>query len=330
MAGRARREVSFELSREYIENPAEHPIKFQLDNNPRYEDMRVMDPAEEIQVEALVHAYTKARKEAKIDGTGKPEAPWRIHYIATYPYLDERSTQHKYLDLSDYWQDPERCAMALNFVYAQRMTITNNQSHPVRPILTDEEEHLYRRQIPSLNEHFMLRVVYMPYHLEKFHEWQNSDRVNAFWGERGDLEHHRSYLQRQLDDPHVIPVIGHFACIPFAYFEIYYAKEDPISKYVPNCGDYDMGWHALVGEEKYRGPHRVEAWISSITHCLFLLDSRTQRVMLEPRVDNVKFIKYLQTAGYVLEKEFNFPHKRAALMTITREKFFETMHGPMI
>jgi hypothetical protein len=33
-------------------------------------------------------------------------------------------------------------------------------------------------------------------------------------------------------------------------------------------------------------------------------------------------IKYMQDQGYHCEKEFDFPHKRAALMMLGRERFF--------
>ncbi len=35
-------------------------------------------------------------------------------------------------------------------------------------------------------------------------------------------------------------------------------------------------------------------------------------------------IAYMQTLGYYREKEFDFPHKRAALMAIGRERFFDS------
>jgi hypothetical protein len=45
--------------------------------------------------------------------------------------------------------------------------------------------------------------------------------------------------------------------------------------------------------------------------------------VLEPRADNAKMIAYLQAAGFHKMKEFNFPHKRAALMLVSREVYFD-------
>jgi acetyl CoA:N6-hydroxylysine acetyl transferase len=70
----------------------------------------------------------------------------------------------------------------------------------------------------------------------------------------------------------------------------------------------------------------VRAWLTSIVHCLFLQDRRTQYVFLEPRADNEKLIGYLLQHGFEKLKEFDFPHKRAALMRIDRDAFFKV--GP--
>ncbi|WP_164604305.1 GNAT family N-acetyltransferase, partial [Pseudomonas viridiflava] len=92
-----------------------------------------------------------------------------------------------------------------------------------------------------------------------------------------------------------------------------WALEDRIA---PFCspGEYDRGIHMLVGEESHRGPHKVASWLSALVHYLFLDDERTQRLVSEPRADNGKMIAYMQGQGFEKEKEFDFPHKRAALM----------------
>lgn len=203
------------------------------------------------------------------------------------------------------------------------MILTNGKRHPIRPLHPPQSQLLYERYIPRFSQTFSLKVVDLEKNLSEFNQWHNSDRVNAFWGNRGTIEEHRRSLTTSLaDDPHVLPVIGYFDETAFAYFELYYAAEDHIAPYA-DAAPYDRGFHALVGHNAFRGPDRVEVWISSVTQYLFLADARTQRVMLEPRVDNDKFLGYLQRVGYVIEKEFDFPHKRAALVSITREKFFE-------
>jgi RimJ/RimL family protein N-acetyltransferase len=59
-----------------------------------------------------------------------------------------------------------------------------------------------------------------------------------------------------------------------------------------------------------------------LVHYLFLDEPRTQRIVCEPRADNARMIQHLQALGFAKHKEFDFPHKRAALMVLERETFF--------
>ena len=55
-----------------------------------------------------------------------------------------------------------------------------------------------------------------------------------------------------------------------------------------------------------------------MTDYLLQDDPRTRRIVAEPRADNAKMIGYMQAQGYARIKEFDFPHKRAALMVLER------------
>ena len=104
--------------------------------------------------------------------------------------------------------------------------------------------------------------------------------------------------------------------------EIYYAKESSLRGFY-DLHDFDRGFHALVGEERFRGPHRVRAWMGSVIHLLFLLDPRTTRVVSEPRASNTKMVEYECLCGGHVEKLIDLPHKRAALVLFPRERFFQ-------
>ena len=188
-------------------------------------------------------------------------------------------------------------------------------SHPQRPAKPQGE--VYRRFDPQLGAWISLRTLDIELDLERFNRWQNTPRVLAFWDEGGSLEDHRQYLEKLANDPHTLTLIGCFDDQPFAYFEAYWAKEDRIAPFY-DADDYDRGIHMLVGEQAHRGPHKVASWISALTDYLLQDDPRTRRIVAEPRADNAKMIGYMQSQGYKRIKEFDFPHKRAALMVLER------------
>lgn len=193
--------------------------------------------------------------------------------------------------------------------------MTATTSHPQRPAKPQGE--VYRRFDPQLGAWISLRTLDIELDLERFNRWQNTPRVLAFWDEGGSLDDHRQYLEKLADDPHTLTLIGCFDDQPFAYFEAYWAKEDRIAPFY-DADDYDRGIHMLVGEQAHRGPHKVASWLSALTDYLLQDDPRTRRIVAEPRADNAKMIGYMQEQGYARIKEFDFPHKRAALMVLER------------
>ena len=197
--------------------------------------------------------------------------------------------------------------------YPQLMVMSPGKCHPLRPVKPCGE--VYRRFDARLGAWVSLRTLDIEQDLARFNCWQNNPRVASFWQEEGSFEQHREYLSKLEADPHTLTLIGCFDDQPFAYFEAYWAKEDRIAPFY-DAADYDRGIHMLVGEESHRGPHKVTSWLSALVHYLFLDDPRTQRVVAEPRADNAKMIGYMQDQGFHCEKEFDFPHKRAALMVL--------------
>jgi hypothetical protein len=126
--------------------------------------------------------------------------------------------------------------------------------------------------------------------VELLHKWMNDPRVAASWGEQGPVSHQEAFLKTGLTTRHSFPVIGSFDGKPFAYFEIYWVKEDRLGGYIggDGVGEWDRGLHVLVGEQEFRGPHRIRVWLSALVHYCLLADARTSAVFMEPRVDNVK------------------------------------------
>ncbi|KAL4869125.1 hypothetical protein BDV12DRAFT_185359 [Aspergillus spectabilis] len=228
-----------------------------------------------------------------------------------------------------------------------QFTFTNGVRHPIRPKPPHQGETFYVRYIPSLQQYLSFRVPHLPSQkarangplasralspsqgvdqpkasppsdLEYLHKWMNEPRVNAAWAEAGPISKQEGFLRENLSKRHSFPVIGCWDGKPFGYFEIYWVKEDPLGSLAGGVDNYDRGIHVLVGEQEFRGPHRVSAWLTSLVHFCWLADMRTQTVMLEPRVDNqnTRIINYLQNAGFYKDGEVTFPHKQSALMKI--------------
>lgn len=213
----------------------------------------------------------------------------------------------------DNWlRAPERAPYPLDLV------ISEGRRHPRRP--PKPQGTVYARHIPWLGKAVSFRALTLD-DLPLFNRWMNDPRVASFWNEEGDLEKHRAYLSGLIADPHMLPMIGSFDDAPFAYFEIYWAKENRIAPFY-DADDWDRGWHVAVGEEAVRGRAYISAWLPSLMHYLFLDDPRTQRIVGEPAASHTQQIRNLEVSGFAKLKNFDFPHKRACLVMLLRERFF--------
>lgn len=203
--------------------------------------------------------------------------------------------------------------------YPLRYTMTGEKRHPVRAPKPGGT--VYARYIPWLGRTLKLRAATVEDDTALLHRWMNDPDVAYFWQEEGDEDKHRRYLQGLVDDPHMLPLVVSLDDSPFGYFEIYWGKENRLAPFY-DAHDHDRGWHVLIGEPAFRGKSFLTAWFPAIQHFQFLDDPRTQRIVGEPRADHHRQIANLDKAGFSKVKEFNFPHKRAMLVMLLRERFF--------
>lgn len=217
------------------------------------------------------------------------------------------------------WQYAPLWMPAAGAPYPVRYTMTGEKRHPLRP--PKPSGLVYARHIPWLKRTLKLRAATVDGDTALLHRWMNDPDVAYFWQEEGDEDKHRRYLQGLVDDPHMLPLVVSLDDSPFGYFEIYWAKENRLAPFY-DAHDHDRGWHVLIGEPAFRGKAFLTAWFPAIQHFQFLDDPRTQRVVGEPRADHVRQIANLDKAGFSKVKEFDFPHKRAMLVMLLRERFF--------
>jgi hypothetical protein len=215
-------------------------------------------------------------------------------------------------------------------------TVTSNIRHPLRPKPPRMGEVFYTRFVPSVGRYLSFRVASLSpkpvpgtapvsgaerehAHLCTLSDtsllqmWMANPRVAAFWG-----DYHPTFLSAALQSRHSFPAIAMWDGVPFGYFEIYWVKEDALGRHLgAEADDFDRGMHLFVGEEWARG--RMPYWMSGLVHWCWQADNRTMSVLLEPRIDNEKFIQRLQDVGFSKDQEIPFPHKQAVLCRIRRE-----------
>lgn len=207
--------------------------------------------------------------------------------------------------------------------------VSDGLMHPLRPKPPRQGEPFYTRFVPSVGQYISFRVASLSPkpHVHRgpvasapivrnvkqsisdtvlptianlslddndsdsglLYRWMNEPRVAHYWGEKGSRSHQEEFLRRALKSHHSFPAIGYWDSKPFGYFEIYWAKEDSLGRLSGEVGNYDRGIHCLVGEQEFRGPHRVKIWLSALVHYCWLTDLRTETVLMEPRVDNDRY-----------------------------------------
>lgn len=221
---------------------------------------------------------------------------------------------------SEFFQNPALWTYKKGHIIpAERWTESKGRKHPVRPRFAPG--YLYRRHVPAINKTLSMRLITLE-DLDTFHDWHNQPRVAHFWELARPKEELLEYIKTGLNDPHQFPIIVELDGIKVGYFEFYWVMEDRLGPYYDSEA-FDRGFHFLIGNADFLGMANTDSIIKAALHFLYLDDPRTRKVMAEPRHDNQKVLKYAQASiGWTKLKEFDFPHKRAALLENRRELFF--------
>ncbi len=231
---------------------------------------------------------------------------------------EDASTGQQILSADMFWQATSLWTPSASTSFPRHDVFDGRIAHPLRP--TKPQGTVYARYIPWLGGVFSLDVATLD-DLPIVHRWMNDPRVNEFWHEAGDEDRHHRYLDGMFADPHIMPLIGRFDGKAFAYFEVYWAREDIVGTFC-DAGDYDRGCHVIVGDEACRGRDWFTAWLPSLLHFMFLDDPRTQSIVQEPSSNHHRQLRNLQKSGFSHVKSVNLPTKHAAIMAITRQRFF--------
>lgn len=273
-------------------------------------------PNELLELIALeyVFGHHKETKEVILKGMKQTDDSILGKYFTT---TNESLTvlRNEFFQLRAPWYKQSDCK-----IHSLRYMKTGELTHPVRE--NPQDGYLYSRYIPEMKKTISFRVINLEKDLETFHSWHNQERVNFFWELKGTKEEHTIYIKKLLADNHMIPTIAEIDGEAYGYFELYWAYEDRLGPYYPS-NQFDRGFHFLIGNSKFLGAINTDSALKSLVHLVFLDDERTTKLMAEPRADNERVIKYVDSfAVWKRLYEFDFPHKRALLIEARREVFF--------
>ncbi|MEJ6393130.1 GNAT family N-acetyltransferase [Gymnodinialimonas sp. 2305UL16-5] len=262
--------------------------------------------------------FAEDRTSAHID---LPHEAAQAQPASRLPGYVDRSTGAGRIHRSGFLQSPEPWLKhpQARFQMAGLIPGPDGRDHPLRP--ANPKGLVYERFFADAGITVSFHAVEIERDLDIFHRWQNDPRVAYFWEEDRSKEELRGFLENRLSDPHNFSIIGSYDGQPVGYFEVYWAREDRLGAYYES-GPWDRGWHGLIGEVSALGRARTSAWIRALTHYIFLDCPMTDLVVGEPRVDNAKLLRYADALAYSKIKEFDFPHKRSALMHCARDDFF--------
>lgn len=190
------------------------------------------------------------------------------------------------------------------------------------PIKEYPDELLYQLDDSVTGQSYQLRKVIIDKDLDLFHQWHNQQYVYEFWELNQSKPELKKYLTDLNNKDFILPVIGYIDNVPCAYFEVYWAFFDRIAPYC-DATTYDRGYHILIGNKDSLGRANTINWLNLVNDFIFQDDFRTQRIVGEPRADNKGLLKYLKHTSFIKTKEFDFPHKRAALLECYRQQFYQ-------
>jgi len=228
--------------------------------------------------------------------------------------------RNHFFQFAGIWTDSQSSSLS-EITDEQFIEADNGSYHPIRP--AQPEGVWYQRYIYPLQRVISFKCIDVDQDLTIFNDWHNTPNISRMWELAGDLKMHRDYINKQTNDDHTMAVVGYFDGVPFGYFEVYWAAEDRLGPYY-DYQPYDRGVHMLVGNKLFLGHRNFVNWASAILHACFVDENKTLHIMGEPRADNHHVVRITKNIGMVKLKEFDFPHKRSALMCCERTRFFNS------
>lgn len=212
-------------------------------------------------------------------------------------------------------------------IYNQIINPLKSNEIDLRKIQNKKIGILKSKNVSFLKNEISLRSVNPELDIDIFYKWQNKEYVSHFWEMNNSKEELLKYLIETTQSPYKEPVIFQVGGEAVGYFELYWAFDDRIAPYC-NASKFDRGIHLLFGEEKYLATRYVPEGLVLAKEYMFESCEKTQVIWGEPRYDNKNIMKLVRfLPGWEFIREFDFPHKRSALIKCTREDFYKDLEG---
>ncbi|KVP15954.1 hypothetical protein WJ84_15985 [Burkholderia ubonensis] len=90
--------------------------------------------------------------------------------------------------------------------------------------------------------------------------------------------------------------------------------------------NHGRGLRMLIGEPRWRGPHRVAGWLPSVVHYLFLDDPRTEAVGCAVPAGYARVVDHLARHGFARQRRLKQAAAQPLWMRTLREAFFAGRH----
>lgn len=171
------------------------------------------------------------------------------------------------------------------------------------------------------NTYYSFRPLSFEKDFNIYSKWMSQPYIAQWWNLNKSRDEQAKKLISELEDSHQELFIGFIDGRPVSYWEKYWLRDDVLSKYIAT-EPYDQGLHFLIGESDYLGRIHTSASIAAFTKMVFE-DSKTQNLIGEPDIRNVKVLRYAQENCFVKREVVKLPERTSAIMVCSRERFFE-------
>lgn len=172
------------------------------------------------------------------------------------------------------------------------------------------------------NEHYYsFRALQFDKDFETYCRWMNQPYVAKWWGFDRSREELAKKLIAELEDKHQHLYIGMINGKPVSYWERYWVEQDILGTYI-SAKPFDQGLHFLIGESEYLGRTHTSSSIAAFSKLVFQ-DSRTQRIIGEPDVNNKQVLRYAEINCFKHKETVQMPERTSAIMVCERADFFK-------